>query len=518
MKNLKHIALLIGAGLILFSSCCKKGIPPQLEAIPANAFFVFGVENKQLIEKGDLKNYKEYRFLEQAYEQMKTQNPLMLNFVNQLMENPKSSGLDLDRSYYFGVKQDSAFYFAAVFKMDNIATFESNAQLLLQMQGAETPAIADKGLYKISQPSEETAFAWNKDLLFVTFMTDSIVINYDELFAMPKEKSIVSVADFLEFQANPYDMGFWMSYKTLLDFYGRNFGMQISSFAKEWENTYFHAYMNFEKGEAKLSGKMTPKAEVDKFYEKYPIIKKDFEKSILRDFPATSYFAMKASFNVKEYMKFFKDIVHQMDSTSVYPIDEEMLENPTANTIINALGGDMLLSLYGFAQGPLPLPLAGLCFTVNSEEDFNKLMALAPEETFQQEGDHYVMAAGGFVAIYVAYKDNKVFVTDDAEAIAAFMGKGYPKHLENGTLGENLNKSPFLYYVNLDINDYPENLRTMANGEIGDEILKYLAPYKDISFWMTSDYEGVISLKFKDKSQNSLKQLLKSIDGMSAAK
>lgn len=397
---------------------------------------------------------------------------------------------------------------------------ESYSKELPFVGEGDSVQVEDKGAYKIVL-NDESAFAWNKDLFFIIAGEGCRSVNFDELFNMPEEKSIVSVPDFAEFMKRSYDVGFWMSYGALTDLYNDAFGifgMKMPDIYKELADAFIHAYLNFEKGEMKISGLMSPKSKVDAFMEKYPVIKKDFNTALLRDFPDKSYLAMKLSINVLEYFKLFAEMSKQMGAGA--DIDQLMLTDPTVNTIVNALGGDMLLSIYGFAQGPLPIPLMGLSFTVKSKEDFDKLMALIPEGVATQNGDHYVISTGMVASVYFAYKDNRVYVTDDADAIVSFMGKGFDKNLTSNPMSNALKNSPSLVYINLDIDSYPENIRTMLKREGGpmvDTYLNYLRPYKDISISMVDSYEGVFSLKMKDASQNSLKLLLKSWDEMAAS-
>jgi hypothetical protein len=511
MKNIKQLALLLCIGLILFGSC-KKSLPPHLKAIPSNAAFVIAFENKQLTVKGGLNNLKDYKFFQKMRDRMDIGDEKSQQMMDRFLENPKSSGLNFDQSYLFAVKQGEGLFGAMVFEMGDAATFEANLKEIVQANGDTGFNVEDKGAYKIAQ-SDGAAVAWNKELLVAGGGKDCGTVSYDEFFARPQEKSIVSVADFNEFNKRGYDIGFWASYAAITDLASSAANMEKPEIWKELSDTYVHTYLNFENGEAKLSGVMTPQSKVNDFFAKYPVNKKDFDNSLLRVFPDKSYLTFKLSLNVLEYIQMVREVAKQTDVD--FPIDRMMLNNPAANSIINGLGGDMILSVYGFAQGPLPVPLSGLAFTVKSKDDFDKMLAMVPQEMVKQNGEHYVVSTGMMVSFYFAYKDNKVYITDDADAIAAFTGKGFDRHMAASSLGKSLEKSPCLFYINLDVDSYPENVRNLLQSEMGakaSESLKFLKPYKDLSLSVDNSYEVIFSLKFKDASQNSLKQLLKNFD------
>jgi hypothetical protein len=225
--------------------------------------------------------------------------------------------------------------------------------------------------------------------------------------------------------------------------------------------------------------------------------------------------ALKFAVNLDEYLKLIKESIASLGDSTV----TAAFDNPPVQTIVGGLGGDFFLSLYGFAQGPIPIPLVGVSFSVKSEADFNNLLALVPQEVIQQTGQFYSIGAMGF-SIYVAYKDNRVFLTDDSEAITAFTGSGFAKNLKNTSLTDIYRKYPELVYFNLDLDAYPASIKTLLqSGPLKDAgpALSLLEKCKDITYGVNENKEVIFSFKFKDNKQNALKTLLKSIDELAAA-
>ena len=508
MKSIKQIALVLCIGLmIIFNSCKEKSLPPHLKAIPEDAFFVVALDIKQMSSKGG----QDFNFFDKINEV----DEVTKNLIAEFTKNPKSLGIDLDMAYLFGVKQDVGVFIAMALKMDKASAFESNVKKLVQANIGEDVPVEDNGAYKIIN-IDEVSIAWNNELLIVGAEEFSSEFDYNRLF-VPGNKTIANVPDFIEFNKRNYDIGGWMAYNEILNMTDAFSNLENFPLLKEIQDMYLHAYLNFDDGEMKFSFVTTPQSKIKEFFKKYPIIGKNFDNSLLNAFPEKSYLTYKQSLNFSEYLKMMKDISGQMDAYSKSSFDQ-IFDNPEVSAIFNGLGGDMILSVYGFAQGPLPIPLAGFAFNVNSEADFNRLLEMIPQGMATFNGDYYVVSTGLMVSFYFAFKDNKIYVTDDADAIVAFTGKGYGKSLNSTALG----KSLYYFYLNLDADSYPENVRTMLQKEagsyIGTEPLKYLKPYKDFSITINDDNESVISLKFKDTRQNSLKQILKFVDETTAGK
>ncbi len=512
MKFKSHLFIVVCIVACLFSSC-KKTIPPQLEAIPSNATFVVALENMKLMKKGGLDNLKDYKFFKFMETELANQKPEIKDFFNKFIENPKASGLDLKQSYVYGVLQPERYYAACTFKMDDLSKFENNMKELAKIN-KNVPAAQDKEIYKLIA-QDDLAFAWNKDLFFI-FIGDLADVNFEESFAMPKEKSIINTEDFAAFMKQDYDIGFWASYSQLMGFYSQLTKMQMPDFTEIFKDSYLHTYLNFENGEIKLTGKMSPQSKVDAFYAKYPIIKKDLNNKVLEDFPENTYLTFRMAIDWNVYL----NMINEYAATIGDPNIQMVFQDPTLKTIFNALGGDLIFNIYGFAQGPLPIPLLGLSATVNSKEDFDKILALIPQEIVQPVGQYYMIQLGMGAPVYLAYKDNRAFMTDDTDAIKAFTGKGYSKNLSNSILAKELKNDPTLMYINLDIDSYPENIKALLQKEGPEEIkmaLSILKPFKEIVYGADKNSEMFLSLKFKDKSQNSLKLLLKSIDEMATS-
>jgi hypothetical protein len=292
---------------------------------------------------------------------------------------------------------------------------------------------------------------------------------------------------------------------------------------KELEGTYAYGYLNLENGEINLKSSMGPKDKIEGFMTKYPVIKKDFDETLYHAFPEQSFLAIKLSINIKEYLNCIKASVQAISSNydgEYNPYSEVLsaFDDPSVQKVVDALNGDVLSSIYGFVEGMFPIPRTGIAFTVNGEKAFHDLLGMLPPDMWSKTGDYYTLSPGGGMpaSIVFGYKDNKVYVSDDIDAMVKFIDKGSEKNIAAGSLGERLKRNVMLFYVNLDLDAYPEHIKLLLQNTIGGRSYKqfssYMNIYKELSYGLTGNYEFEASLKLKNANVNALKQILKNID------
>jgi hypothetical protein len=341
-----------------------------------------------------------------------------------------------------------------------------------------------------------------------------ITDNYQELLDLPKEKSILSVRDFSTFQNRNGDVACWISAEYMTEFFRKIATVQMPGFLKDIEGTYLHAYLHFENGEMKAAGKLSPQSKVDEFLTKYPVLKTNLNNDLLEDFPETSFMSARFSVNWMEYMKLIDEAAGAMGDPSV----SRMLRDPSMQKILNTIEGNAVLSIYGFAQGPLPLPLLGLSFSIKDKNGFDQILSMFPPGSAQKSGDYYIINLGMGISVYMARKNDRILLTDDVDLIAGFAGKGLSKALKNNEYVKNHAKDPCFFYINMDMDAYPENIKTVLYKEGPEDLqnaLNMLSIYKDMSYSINDRNEVTFSLRLKDNSQNSLKLLLKNMDDIS---
>jgi len=494
---------------LMFSSCQKTDQSPLLNVIPKDAKFVLTVNKEQLIKKGGLDHLKNFSFYEKA---RMAAAETGINLEENFLLNSSKRGLGLKDAYIFMQTENENFRFVYLTGMKDQILFENNVRDVLNKLNEEddpAPEIQDKLSYKMLKNDDgEITMAWN-DKLFFVFVGSTEDINYDAYFRRSAEESLMAVADFKQFSERTSDIGLWLSMQMYVEFVEQaakysSIDMSIPVI-DDMAGMNMHTYLDFKDNEITFETIMTPEEQMDTFYEKYPVLKWESDQNMLKDFPAASYFALKAAFDLPQYVKILKENMLGMPEMAEVV---DILENPEIADILDILGGELMFSLYGFSDGPMSLPLLGLSFTVNGDEGFQKVLAMIPQEMVYDNGKYYDLSTG-FVGVHFAYKDNRVFVTDDEKAIQAFIAGGNAKNITaNATIGKVIKSSPMLFYINLNLDDYPSLIRESLSGFVPQEAIATLDIFKDFSVYMTSKYSTQMSLKFKSDKENSLKQLI----------
>jgi len=510
MKKMKQWVLYLLITPLIFTACQKKEkeISTLVNLIPKEAKFVLAFDNEQLIKKGGFDKLSQYKFYQDIVASLEgnEQKDLILDILN----NPKKRGVNIDQAYLFMEMQNEELRIVYLTAMKDQGLFEQN---ILKLSELPAEHIQDNSSYKILV-LDEACLVWNDKLLFL-FAGEIENVNYDRYLNLPAEESLITLADFNEFAQRLSDVGLWLPMQMYFDLNEKiikqsGFDMNIPML-EDMDGVNMHAYLHFNDDEIKTEVFMTPKEKMDAFYAKYPIFKWESDQNMLKDFPETAYFAFKIAMNLPEYLKILKQVTSDMS----LPKDEmalisDMLEDPTVNSVLNVLGGDIIFSLYGFGDGPMPMPLLGLSLTVNSESDFQKLLAEIPSGMLQEKGGYYEMDLD-MATGYIACKDNRVFITADEKSLATFMGGGNSKNItNNATIGKAMANSPTLFYINMNLDDYPKMIRDLAGmGLVDDSAMKVMGTFKSFSMYMNSKYNVQASLKFSSSKDNSLKQLIK---------
>ncbi|MDR0295076.1 MAG: DUF4836 family protein [Prevotellaceae bacterium] len=498
---------------LMFASCQKKGVSPLLNVIPKDAKMVLAIDNKQLIEKGGFDKLSQFKFYQDIVESLdRNENK---DFILNILNNPNKRGLNIDQAYFFIEMQDENIRGVYVACMKDQTLFEQNLHKLI---GSDMPEIQDKLSYKMIDKDDDSngCIVWN-DKLFFAFIGDTEGVNFDYYFRLPEEDRLMNVPDFNNFSQRSSDISLWFPiqmYANLSELIKSYYSMDIP-IMDDMADINIHAYLDFNNDEIKAELIMTPEESVDAFYEKYPIMKWESDQNMLKDFPQTSYLAFKMALNFPQYIKMMKQAFSAV-GVSNYEMEQvvEVLENSEVNAVLNVLGGDIMFSLYGFAEGPMSMPLLGLSLTINSEADFQKLLTMIPGDIVDNVGSYYEINFG-VAAAYFAYKDNRLFITADEKSIANFLAGGNAKNIaSNATIGNAMKTSPSLFYINLNLDEYPKAIRDLLNMSADQRILSGISILKDFSMGMNSKYNSQASLKFKSGKENSLKQLVKLIESV----
>ncbi|MDR0386164.1 MAG: DUF4836 family protein [Prevotellaceae bacterium] len=523
MKFFKLIFFLFILGCYGFTSCSTNvSTANQLSLIPDNATIVFEVNAREVFAKSGLNSPDDY-VLFNMMKQFTDSN--ISGFLENFFKGSKDAGINAEKILFYMTKLQD---FAVIVPVIDKKAFEN------WLKKADLPEPMDEGDFRFISIVDNLNMVWNDNVAMIANASSR-----EQIAAQikPKDNGLMATSDdFRQFANKNADIRLWFNYSALMDLYRSIIFLRLNPFADEpvdslfsglenLENLSSHSYLNFEDG--KITGKSSfyPPEEVEKFQKKFPIFKKSFNTEILKDMPEQSYLAFNAYFDVGEYIKILRQNIENMLSggsmrtPEIEQRSEEMFEffdSPDLKSVVDALGGDILVSIHGFNKGLISYPLASASFTVNGEKAFKDILKLLPQNLYKKQDGYYETSTSKtYIPIYFAYKSNRVFVSLDLNTVKAFTDEKKGKTFADNPVSK-IMTDRMMFYINLDFATYPDNIKMLLQSITGQQryaIFTSLADIYEYMYFSTdTDYEVEFNLQLKNKNVNSLKQILKSID------
>jgi hypothetical protein len=383
---------------------------------------------------------------------------------------------------------------------------------------------AGKGFYYLDDG--DFRIVWNDNL--ASFSTPPTGEQTDEQLKPKKNGLLATNSDFQQFAKKNADIRLWFKYGSVMNFYSKMMLMhgitqdKLFPGQEEMTNISAHSYLDYEDGKIVGTSNLYPPEEIEKLQKKFPVFKKNFDSDILKDMPEQSYFAFNVFVNINEYLKIVRQGVESMlpniDESELTLRSAEMFgffDSPQLKSVVEALKGDMLLSIHGFNKGIFTYPLASAVFTVNGEDAFKNILELLPKDIYREQGGYYTISVSDnvLIPVYFAYRDSRIFVSNDVDAVKAFTEGRQGKTFADNPVTEMM-KDKMVVYFNLDFDSYPENLKMLIQNLMGHEYKMFTSAISiyERMYISTSMSSMEFSLQLKNKNVNSLKQILKNID------
>jgi hypothetical protein len=492
--------------------------------IPDDATMVIEINGNTIFAKSGLDNPDNYNFLKF----FRLMNSDLSNFIESFFKSSKTAGISAEKVLVYLTKLPD---YAVIFPVVDKAAFEN----WLKKLDVPDPQNGDNFRYVSIENSMN--IAWNDNWAIISGHSTREQIA--KLFKFKDGRLLATSKDFQEFAKKGADLRMWFQYDLLFDVYKNllffrdfndNLDKQYDFFWLEYyKNISTHSYLNFEDGKITGNTLFYPPEEVEKLKEKLPVFKKNFNSDIIKDMPEQSYLAFNVFFDVKEYFKLIRQNIEKILSGGYMNIPEiegkseelfTFLDSPELKSVIDALGGDILLNIHGFNKGIFTYPLASICFTVNGENAFNDILKLIPRNLYTKEDGYYSTPSNQtLIPFYFAYKDDRVFVTNNLETVIAFRDGPKGKTFANNPVST-IMTDKMLFYINLDYATYPDNVKMLLQNFMGlgyKQFTSLIEIYEYMYFSGDTDYNMEFVLQLKNKNVNALKQILKNIDKLSSS-
>jgi hypothetical protein len=522
MKLYRRIFTLCILGCIAITSCTTDvSTSVNLSLIPGDATMVFEMNGNEILAKSGLNTPDDYSF----FNFMRLMSGESVGFLESFLKGSKEAGISAERVLFYVSKlPDFAIYLPVVDR----AAFEG----WLKKTEAPEPVVEDG--FRYISVVDNVSIAWNDNMVIVSNASSREKIA--GLFKSKKDGLLATSKDFEEFTKKNADIRVWGKYDFIIDSY-KNLMMFGTGYPlsdpysdelflgmKDFANLSTHFYINFEDGKITGAASFYPPEEVENLKKKFPVLKESFNSKLTKDMPEQSYLAFNMFINIEEYMKIVRENIEKILSgnyVNEFDIEEKsaelftFLDSPEFNSVVKALAGDVLVSIHGFNSGIITYPLASISFTVNGEDAFNNILKLMPKDFYKKQDNYYLISVNQtFIPVYFAYKDNKIFVSNDLTVTLAFTEGKQEKTFADNPVSK-IMSDKMMFYLNMDFETYPRNVKMLLQNFMGDEYKRFASfveIYECIYFASDTNLNSEFCLQLKNKNVNALKQIFKNID------
>ncbi len=473
---------------LVMVSCSKKE-SDALSVIPKESPLVVTFNFKSIIKKADLKDSKSLDKI--------TQNLSNDPTLKSILEDPKKSGVDLDEVFLFITKDMKPVLSC---KLKNASDFTKTVEQILKEEGILASVKKENGVSYVSLDANSTLVWDDSKALFSTQETSKEAL---VLFATTKENSILSNEDFADFYKNRTDLSCWINNEKLIDLSNaldRSFGNMTNAYTPEMEKvlkgTYLHTNLEFNKGNITITSRTTP-LEAAKKMDQLCYIPTNVE--LLSFFPAESYLLFSGSLNIPAIMKLI-----EMPNEIPQEFDD----------VINSLKGNFVGSLYDLPEGQMPLFALGA--TVNDHKAHDLIMQqIATMSVPKQEKKGYTMFGMDQYQIFVAQQGDKLMLSSSEDLMTEFVANDPArKNLSNSSEFKAAKTDPAYFYMNLDIDAYPQWIKGLLMYALSPSQMEALSLLKDVkSTYDSPSATSKIVLQLKTK-ENSLAAIIKALENI----
>ena len=480
-------------GVVMLLASCSKG-PETASYIPDNALVVANINAKQLLDKVDAKNLDDIKFVKMAREELRNENANLSAFVDDIIADPTSTGLDLREDMIIFLTEDGSS--ALIAAMHKQSKFENFLQELATKNGFSCDI--DKGNDYTSAKIEEIAVSFNGEVAVIplNFLTSSDLDK--ELFTLEKEKSLANNKNFSEHWKTHTEIGFWMDMNNMFTLAEELGGKDVltntglpDDFIDELRKGSYSCNLVFDKGAIRLVAKTQGIS--NKLMEKYM---KDFNNKLIDYMPEKCY----ATYS---YAADMEALATMLESSGEIDMNEPLVGDKNAKEILSAFGGSMLFSLFDITNSEDGImPMMALAADIKDDATVSKALEFFGLE---KEGDMFIIPDLGIGKIMVCMNDKVLYLTNSQDAANHF-ANGYTNSMKG--IASKVKKGNY-FYADLNLSHYPSCLTSL----IPVNIAQLLTQYLDYTEGMTvNETTADWTIYLANKKENSLLATMHFVD------
>ena len=203
---MKKFILLLGVLALGFTSCSKKS--ENLKVIPKDAMVVVSFDLQSLYQKADVEELQQLKSFQKLKEKISNDNKEMGKIFNEILKDPKSSGVDFKKNAFFFVCDSKKYggdsrnpYIGVTAVLSDDAKFKDLLNRVSQATETQLD-IKKEGALNIVYFNEGASLSWdNKKMLFL--VNDNYSTRVDvvlkKLYEQSKSEQITDIKGFSDF-------------------------------------------------------------------------------------------------------------------------------------------------------------------------------------------------------------------------------------------------------------------------------------------------------------------------------
>jgi hypothetical protein len=208
MKKSVKIGLIVGgtsfilgiAGLFWYLGMSNNN--RLIAKIPKDAAMVFKADLKSLADKAEFKKWKELSM----FDDMRKEESVF----DQILENPKKSGVNFMQNAYGFMSKGDEFYGGIVFGIKDAKDFEETVKAM----DSDIEVQKTDGVYTAEVDNNDVALVWDKNVALMYFRDDEEVMEKaKQAFSQDEDMSMLELETYMEFESLDADLGMYMNMK-----------------------------------------------------------------------------------------------------------------------------------------------------------------------------------------------------------------------------------------------------------------------------------------------------------------
>lgn len=540
-RTITHSFLYLIIGILLFSSC--SNMPNHAQYIPSNAAFVGVIDIVSIAQKGKLLDAKSTHMYKSALDVLRSSNENTAVLLESLVNDPKKTGVDVFSDLFvFSVLQNEKVFACVSVKLDSKENFQN---LLEGFLGDEYDLQEQEGFTYYTNESNSWIAFNNNSAVFVSSIQskpEEVLEFIQGVFTQTKSESIADSKEFADFYKQKKDVSFWISSTHIIEGLSPEKKAMVEKKLESFQglslndvlNNYIHVFLNFEDDAIQLDFSLQANDAFKAYIEKTSFAKDKIGEEILAYFPQTSYFLMSYAFESDK-------LVQYLQSLPDYKQIETELQNEgiSLQEFISALGGDVMLSIHNASLDIVEknktllrqdykgrymyvdtlindeqiIPKGSLVISLKDEAYIQKLITdKIPAELYSKQDSYMDFSKTLGFPIYVGIHNSMLMISSDIGSISQFYEGGYAESLTLSELSQEID-GPVFYYLNLDFETYPIQVKEYINKSFLQHLLKpYLNTFQSLTISSNGQYSGRLQINLKSSKENSLFQVLQMID------